>query len=93
MGYWLPPAPRADFFNELLFQDASTELFIQMVLLIDCGLAVAALVAAFAFPRAGTRRFERCERLFGKLAQNSSLNDLTVGLTALALRRPAVLWR
>ena len=64
-----------------------------MVLLFDCALAVAALVAGFAFPRAGTRRLERCERLFGKLAQNSRLNDLRVGLTALALRRRAVLWR
>ncbi|SPE31689.1 conserved membrane hypothetical protein [Acidobacteriia bacterium SbA2] len=57
-----------------------------MVLLIDCGLAVAALVAGFAFPRAGTRGFETCERAFGKLAQNSGLSVLVVGLTALVLR-------
>ena len=56
------------------------------MLLIESCLTVAALVVALAFPKAGSRWFEVCERTFRKLAQRRRLAVLVVGLTGLAAR-------
>src|SRR5574337_1578566 len=57
-----------------------------MLLAVEAGLSVLALVLAFAAPNLGSRWFEAFEKSFGKLAQRGGLSVLLVGLTALALR-------
>jgi hypothetical protein len=57
-----------------------------MLLAIEAGLCVLALVLAFTVPNLGSRWFEAIERSFGKLARRRGLSVLVVGLTALALR-------
>ena len=57
-----------------------------MVLAIETGLSVLALVLAFTVPNLGSRWFEALERNFGNLARQRRLSVITVGLTALSLR-------
>ena len=57
-----------------------------MMLLIESCLTVLALVAAFAFPTAGSGWFEAWERVFAKLAQRRRLAVVVVGVAALAAR-------
>jgi len=53
---------------------------------IEVCLAVAAVVVALTFPKAGSRWFEVCEGAFAKLAQRHRLAVVVVGLAALAAR-------
>ena len=57
-----------------------------MFLAIEAGLAVLALVLAFAVPDLGSRWFAALERTLGNLARQRSLSIVTVGLSALSLR-------
>ena len=57
-----------------------------MVLAIEAGLVVLALVLAVTVPNLGSRWFEALERTFGNLARQRRLSVLTVGLSALSLR-------
>jgi hypothetical protein len=57
-----------------------------MFLAIEAGLAVLALVLAFAVPNLGSRWFAALERAFDNLARQRVLSVMTVGLTALSLR-------
>ena len=70
------------------FQSRFTSYYfpIRMMTLIETSLAVAAVVAAFAFPMIGNSWFEACERAFAKLARRRGLSVLVVGLSALAAR-------
>jgi hypothetical protein len=56
------------------------------VLSIEAGLALVAVVVAFAFPNAGSCFLEQVERAFSRLARRRALAVAVVGLTALALR-------
>jgi len=62
-----------------------------MMILIESCLAVAAVVVAFVFPKAGSRWFEACELAFGKLARRRGLAIVCVGLAALASRAALLL--
>ncbi len=57
-----------------------------MLLAIEAGLSVLALVLAFTVPNLGSRWFEALERNLGSLARQRGLSVITVGLTALSLR-------
>ena len=57
-----------------------------MVLAIEAGLSVLALVLALTVPKLGSRWFEALERNLGNLARQRGLSVITVGLTALTLR-------
>jgi hypothetical protein len=57
-----------------------------MFLAIEGGLAVLALVLAFAIPNLGSRWFNAIEWRLGRLAQRRGLSVLVVGLSALVLR-------
>ena len=56
------------------------------MLWIESGLVLAAVTIAFAFPAAGARAFEACERRFRLLAERRNLAVLLCGLAALAAR-------
>jgi hypothetical protein len=57
-----------------------------MLLVIEAGLVVLALVLAFKVPNLGSRWFETLERNLGRLARRRGLSVVVVGLAALALR-------
>lgn len=57
-----------------------------MIIGIEFGFVMAAVVLAFTFPRLGSRWFEAVERPLGRLAERPRLSVAVVGLTALALR-------
>src|SRR5438445_11278627 len=57
-----------------------------MLLLIESGLILIAVLVAFVFPEAGSQWFENLERGFAKLAQRRGLAVVAIGLLALALR-------
>ncbi len=57
-----------------------------MLILIESGLVLVALIVALIFPEAGANWFEALERSFSRLARRRGLSVLIVGLTALALR-------
>ena len=57
-----------------------------MLLLIEFGLGLVAVIVAFAFPAAGSRLFVPMERAFTRLARRRGLAVVVVGLTALGLR-------
>lgn len=57
-----------------------------MLLLIECGLVVLALITAFACPQWGGRWFEPLERGFVRLSRRRGLSVVIVGGTALGLR-------
>jgi len=57
-----------------------------MLLTIECGLVVLALLVALAFPRLGEPWFRPLERRFAWLARKRGLSVFVVGATALALR-------
>ena len=57
-----------------------------MLLLIECGLVVVALMAAFICPRLGARWFQPLERRFARLSRKRALSVVVVGATALVLR-------
>ena len=54
--------------------------------LLEAGLTVIAIAAAFAWPRLGYHLFARIERAFGRLARKKGLAVATVGLSTLLLR-------
>jgi hypothetical protein len=56
------------------------------MLLIECGLVLLAAVMGFAFPRIGSRWFERVESGFSSLARGRSVTVVVVALAALATR-------
>ena len=56
-----------------------------MLLIIECGLVVLALITAFACPRWG-RWLEPLERRFSRLSRRRGLSVVIVGATALGLR-------
>src|SRR5579863_3425650 len=57
-----------------------------MLLIIECGLVLLALIVAFACPQLGAHWFEPLERKFAQLSRRRTLSVLIVGVTALALR-------
>jgi hypothetical protein len=57
-----------------------------MVLALETGLVVLALVLAFTFPNLGSRWFGALECRLGRLAQRRGLSVVLVGLAALAVR-------
>lgn len=57
-----------------------------MLLWIECGLCVAAVLLAVLAPQLGASWFERWERILGRLAGRRRLAVVSVGLFALALR-------
>jgi hypothetical protein len=57
-----------------------------MLLLIECGLVVVALLAAFICPRLGARRFQPLERRFARLSRKRALSVVIVGVAALTIR-------
>lgn len=57
-----------------------------MLLLIEFGLVIVALVLAVLCPQAGSRWFEKLELSFAALARRRTLSVVVVGLLALALR-------
>ncbi len=57
-----------------------------MLLIIECGLVVFALMIAFVFPRLGAPWFEPLERNFARLSRRRTLSVVIVGVTALGLR-------
>jgi hypothetical protein len=57
-----------------------------MLLIIECGLVVLAVILAFVCPRWGGRWFAWLERHFGSLARRRTLSIFVVGASALALR-------
>src|SRR5437763_6416136 len=56
------------------------------MLLIETGLVLISLVAAFVHPAIGSRCFERVEALLSQLSQRRALSIVLVGVTALLLR-------
>src|SRR5712671_5623662 len=56
------------------------------MLRIEICLSVAAILWAFAFPRFGSRWFERIESSFSRFAERRALAVVAVGLAALAIR-------
>lgn len=56
------------------------------LLVLEFGLALVAAAAAVCCPRAGSRFFQRAERLFSKLARRRALSVFTVGAAAGLLR-------
>src|SRR6184192_4311020 len=56
------------------------------MLLIETGLVLISLVAAFVQPAIGSRWFERVEALLSQLSQRRALSIVLVGVTALLLR-------
>jgi hypothetical protein len=56
------------------------------LLKLEALLTVLALVVAFTAPTLGGQWFERCERVFGRIAQRRGLSVLLVLLTSLGLR-------
>jgi len=61
-----------------------------MLILIESGLVLVALIVALIFPEAGSNWFEALERGFARLARRRGFSVLLVGLTALALRAAIV---
>jgi len=57
-----------------------------MLLLIECGLVLVALIAAFICPRLGARWLRPLERNFARLSRRRALSVVLVGVTALAIR-------
>ncbi|MGA7925204.1 MAG: hypothetical protein WCA20_04340, partial [Candidatus Sulfotelmatobacter sp.] len=57
-----------------------------MLVLIEWGLVLVAVLLAFTCPELGSRWFGHCERTLAKLARRRGIAVLLVGLTALALR-------
>src|SRR5713101_5740985 len=57
-----------------------------MPLIIECGLVIMALIAAFVSPRLGALWFEPLERGFARLSRKRTLSVVIVGATALGLR-------
>lgn len=57
-----------------------------MLLLIECGMGVIALVTAFVCPRLGARWFQLLERGFARLSRRRTLSVVIVGGAALSLR-------
>src|SRR5260370_2679223 len=57
-----------------------------MLLLIECGLVVVALMVAFICPRVGARWFQPLEGYFARLSRRRWLSVVIVGATALVLR-------
>jgi hypothetical protein len=57
-----------------------------MLLLIECGLAVIALITALAYPRLGGAWFEPLERRFARLSSRRTLSVVIVGAAALGVR-------
>lgn len=57
-----------------------------MLLMIECGLVLLALILAFAFPRVGECWFGPIERRFARLAKRKLLAVVVVGATTLLLR-------
>src|SRR6266851_45063 len=57
-----------------------------MLLIIECGLVLVALITAFIFPRLGASWFEPLERGFARLSRRRTLSVVIVGGAALALR-------
>ncbi|HXH50499.1 MAG TPA: hypothetical protein VNM47_14240 [Terriglobia bacterium] len=57
-----------------------------MVLAIEAGLTLLALILALKAPNLGRHWFQAFERTFGNLARQRGLSIITVGLTALSLR-------
>src|SRR5206468_12556524 len=57
-----------------------------MLLLIESGLVILALVLALICPQVGSRWFEEIELSFAALAHRRTLSVVVVGLLALALR-------
>lgn len=57
-----------------------------LMLVIELGLVLAALMVALTFPTAGSNWFAALERRFVELAQRRALSVAVVGITALALR-------
>src|SRR6266852_3695313 len=57
-----------------------------MLLIIECGLVILALIAAFARTKWGARWFEPVERRFARLSRRRVLSVVLVGATTLGLR-------
>ena len=57
-----------------------------MLLLIESGLVLIAVLVAFVCPEVGSHWFEKLERSFARLARRRGLAVVSVGLLALALR-------
>src|ERR1700687_4370783 len=57
-----------------------------MLLLIECGLVVIALIIALACPRLGAAWREPLERHFARLSRRRTLSMVIVGAAALGLR-------
>src|SRR5713226_7149621 len=57
-----------------------------MLLLIECGFVVVALMVAFICPRLGARWFQPLERNFARLSRKRALSVVIVGVTALGIR-------
>src|SRR5260370_3751582 len=57
-----------------------------MILMIECGLVVIALITAFVFPQLGASWFEPLERRFARLSRRRSFSVVIVVPTALAVR-------
>src|SRR5438445_11180216 len=57
-----------------------------MLLIIECGLFVIAVISGFVFPRLGAPWFQPLERHFARLARSRWLSVVAVGATALGVR-------
>ena len=57
-----------------------------MLLIIECGLVIIALITAFVFPRLGAPWFESLERQFARLSRRRRFSVVIVGATAPVLR-------
>jgi hypothetical protein len=57
-----------------------------MLLLIECGLVLIALLVAFLFPQLGAPWFEWLERRFVRLSRRRTLSVASVGAAALGIR-------
>jgi hypothetical protein len=57
-----------------------------MLLIIECGLAILAVIGAFIFPRLGAPWFEPLECHFARLSRRRTLSVVIVGASVLALR-------
>src|SRR5438309_9995315 len=57
-----------------------------MLLIIECGLFVIAVISGFVFPRLGAPWFQPLERHFARLSRRRWLSVVTLGATALGVR-------